>query len=651
MFCRNCGHNMEDAAFCPSCGTPKNNPVETQQPQPTVAPQTSVPPVEPPQASVPPVEPMAQAPYVEVGQGKKKGAWKAVLGTITALALVAGGVGFYLWDQEQKEEARIAQVVSQFEESVADFQEASLIQLLDDENPYYQEYLALVASADKLGTADYEEMSTYTVDMTNFLEKVGESFSEETKEFLATVEAADLSMAYEEELTTIHYYTAELESALLQGDYQVLKEAKEEVNAVLTEIAKPGKEINLVIEQVDTSLFPTISVYVDARDDDGTLVEKGMSTAYLNLTELVNGETYQLTPTDMGILDQQENLCVSLVADVSGSMDGVPIADAKAAMNLFMDQMQFSIGDKVELVTFSDNVQIHQAFTSEKSNVQTSIARLTTGNLTALYDALYIAINRTASQSGAKYVMAFTDGRDNASTKTLQEVINLSQYYRVPVYIVSIGYDSEGLLSRLATETGGGYYYINSANEINKIYEDIYRNHKELYKITYETEQTEVSGSQHTLKLTLESRESSATVETTFAPNVLYNIDHIINYGDEIDMAIGKYLQGFVAAINSNNYEPLRDAVVAGSSMERIQSSFVMTDQTEVLHFYEIVSRTKIDENTYHVSTRETYDINYGTDSYVVKMILQEASYVVTKDTDGVWRLSGFVKGVKQSTI
>lgn len=77
-------------------------------------------------------------------------------------------------------------------------------------------------------------------------------------------------------------------------------------------------------------------------------------------------------------------------------------------MSNFINMVQFEIGDKVSLISFAETVHSEIAFSSDYNLLSRAISNLTTGNLTALYDALYVAVNQTAMESGAKCIVAFT---------------------------------------------------------------------------------------------------------------------------------------------------------------------------------------------------------------------------------------------------
>ena len=102
-----------------------------------------------------------------------------------------------------------------------------------------------------------------------------------------------------------------------------------------------------------------------------------------------------------------------MVADVSGSMDGTPLNEAKEIMRNFIGSVQFAAGDMVELTSFATGVRLEQEFCSDASLLTNEINGLYTGDMTSLFDALYTSVERVAAQSGAKCVIAFTDGDDN----------------------------------------------------------------------------------------------------------------------------------------------------------------------------------------------------------------------------------------------
>jgi hypothetical protein len=114
-----------------------------------------------------------------------------------------------------------------------------------------------------------------------------------------------------------------------------------------------------------------------------------------------------------------------------------------------------------------------------------------TDGRTALYDALREAVNHVRFQDGANCVIAFTDGLDNESLYSPNDVISFASQYEVPIYIIGVGSDlDEYTLSDIANQTGGQYWYIDDLKDMNEIYSTIYKEQKEMYIIEYETDAT-----------------------------------------------------------------------------------------------------------------------------------------------------------------
>lgn len=151
------------------------------------------------------------------------------------------------------------------------------------------------------------------------------------------------------------------------------------------------------------------------------------------------------------------------------------MTQAKSAANSLLNRINFAKGDQVEIISFDDYVYLQQAFTSDKAALVRAIDNIYTGDMTALYDAIYSGLYQTYYEDGAKCVIAFTDGAENASSYSFDDVVELAQNTGIPVYIIGIGdegYDHSALQD-LAACCSGTYYSINDS-DIQSILEDIY---------------------------------------------------------------------------------------------------------------------------------------------------------------------------------
>ena len=119
--------------------------------------------------------------------------------------------------------------------------------------------------------------------------------------------------------------------------------------------------------------------------------------------------------------------------------------------------LDYATGDKSEILSFDSYVMYMCTYTQDANLLRNGISNMTAYGDTALYDALAAAINNAANQAGARCVIGFTDGEDNASSRTADEVIYLAQRMEVPVYLIGTYGADQYELQRICELTGGYY--------------------------------------------------------------------------------------------------------------------------------------------------------------------------------------------------
>ena len=266
---------------------------------------------------------------------------------------------------------------------------------------------------------------------------------------------ADVKAGYEENMKTLD----SLESAENGKDYAAFKEAFAKMDATVYMYIEPENPLSVSVQQVDASDFPKVKLYLQILNSDTGEVPEDLESSFFYINKKdANAQYIKETVTAVNQLNEQEALKVDMVADVSDSMSGSPMAEAQSIMKNFVNSVQFQAGDMVELTAFSNGVYLEKEFTSDPDTLIAAINDLHTDNMTSLYDALYTAVGRAASQTGARCVIAFTDGLDNYSQCSADDVINLANRYHIPVFIIGIGDADYSGVKELAEQTGGKYY-------------------------------------------------------------------------------------------------------------------------------------------------------------------------------------------------
>lgn len=315
-------------------------------------------------------------------------------------------------------------------------------------------------------------------------------FSNKTKQTNTTIDIDNLntSETYITESTTVEQSTTEETSIIEEPTTEIISEEAFNPNA---------ENLNLNIQQVDSQNFPNIVIYANIENQNNITV-KGLTKDNFILFETdKNGNKLPISINKIHQVDSNDKINLSLVLDNSGSMytdnnNGIEkMAQAKQAATNFLKQVRFDKDYKVSITCFDDFVYLIHDFSGNLTSLSNSVGQINTEiyGLTALYDAIYSSILNTYPQAGAKCIIAFTDGVENASNYTFDDVVYLSQRTGIPVYIIGIGEEpNSDSLSKLAESCSGEYFYIdtdNLSNLLEKIYLDIYNNQEELYAIEY----------------------------------------------------------------------------------------------------------------------------------------------------------------------
>jgi VWFA-related protein len=245
------------------------------------------------------------------------------------------------------------------------------------------------------------------------------------------------------------------------------------------------------ITQVDNSQFPNVTVYVSVTNAAGEPV--GVDPATIQIHE--NGQLME--PVNVqggGAVTGGEAIPVTtmLVIDISGSMEkNNKIGAAKDAAKAYVQGMR--PGDQAGLITYDTKVYTVQPLTPDISTLVGAIDALKTGSDTAMYNALIEAEKALEGVSGRKAVIVLTDGMDNQSSATLDDVIAGIGASGLTISAIGFGdatlTGQEGLdeagLKALAEGAGGQYAFVTDAQTLSTLYRQYGQTLQSEYAITY----------------------------------------------------------------------------------------------------------------------------------------------------------------------
>src|SRR5262245_4238309 len=161
-----------------------------------------------------------------------------------------------------------------------------------------------------------------------------------------------------------------------------------------------------------------------------------------------------------------------LVLDRSRSMQQVIQEVHQAAMHLIDEG---TAQDEMFILAFNNETQLVRDFTSNRHELANSIFSLEATGKTAVFDAVALALDRLqGGRHPKKALIVVTDGEDNSSELTFKELLELAEEGDVMIYVIGMfeppdsrrpglrGWETRGLLEKLAGVTGGRAYFPNN---------------------------------------------------------------------------------------------------------------------------------------------------------------------------------------------
>jgi len=227
-------------------------------------------------------------------------------------------------------------------------------------------------------------------------------------------------------------------------------------------------------------------------------------------------------PQNIVSFSSEDTPCsIGLVLDLSGSMRD-RLKSAKEALTEFLvtanPEDEFSLfGVTTEPLVYA--VGSVNKFTSDTAIIQNSIGRAPLGGSTALIDTIYAALNRMrAARNPRRALVIVSDGMDNHSRHSQQELVRLAVEADVEIYTIAIDAvrrenktiqeleARRGLsyLEDLAGRTGGLHFVIQNRKEATVAGERIGLAIRNQYVIGYQPHNLDSSGKWHRVQVRLD---------------------------------------------------------------------------------------------------------------------------------------------------
>ncbi|HPS56684.1 MAG TPA: VWA domain-containing protein [Spirochaetota bacterium] len=213
-------------------------------------------------------------------------------------------------------------------------------------------------------------------------------------------------------------------------------------------------------------------------------------------------------------------LHVVIAVDSSKSINGMFLEKIKSEAGNFINASAAT--DRIAVIRFNDTVRLLNNFTSNRLELQSSIKSVDRhGKFTRLFDGIYDSIELLDKvKGGRKGVIVFTDGKDEGSSLTPDDIIKFSHDTGIPVYFISNNSKTSMHLGRIAKLTGGKYFCVNQ-KDVACTYNDVISRIKSVYEIRYQS-MLKRDNSSHNLEVRLRygDLKDRDTMEFTVERNI-----------------------------------------------------------------------------------------------------------------------------------
>ena len=617
MKCRNCGAELLDVArFCAVCGTAVvQEKIEEQQEQKVVVAAED----KPASKEVENVDLEKQVENVKQKAPIKDNQNKFI-GIVVAVALIlflagAGITGYFVSENIEKKNAQLeaeveaeANTYLNFCNKAKEYKKRFVTFYMEQSEKSKLRENMNFAREQIVNRGESEKLEQWLKDMERFVSDTETKNNQKVEELKEKFSDYDTLLMTDEEEKEFNGNIAKFNEYVKNKEYNQAVEYANESYKYAEKVTQKKDGWDISVVQKDISSYPTVRLYLDITEDGDRVVDN-LDKKYFILSEKQGADSEYLKQriTKATQLNQEERLNISMLADVSGSMD-IHMPQVQSVMTNFLENVQFEVGDQIELSSFCNDFQIEEYFTSDRDDLVRRVNELDADGGTKLYDSLIESAQRAYLQEGARCVIAFTDGLDNCSTSTEEDVIDYANQYNVPIFIIGIGVDDEyeyqQSLRNIAESTGGFYRDVEDVStSLEEVYNSIYRQQKEIYCLEYKTSADISQAGKRDVHLYIKGEENGGLADYSYAPKE-----------DYFSVLFGKFLNAYSRSVENKDYSYLEDSntLKPGGGIDKELRAYIKKKDLEIaqiLH-YEVLGLEFKDKNTCILKTRESFDIS-----------------------------------------
>jgi len=285
--------------------------------------------------------------------------------------------------------------------------------------------------------------------------------------------------------------------------------------------AAAGAIVAVAQDEVPTFTVDTreVDLYVSVSDKDGKPISGIPKSAFKVFETVGAGAGARSVEQPIKAFNQTDvPVSMGIVIDNSGSMRDKRANVNAASMGLVKAS---NPSDEVFIIGFNDSAYMDQEFTSDTKLLEAALDKTESRGGTAMRDAIHLALDymkglcSTCTAKGAKrdkkVILVITDGNDNTSDETLEQLVREARQSGVLIYAIGL-LDQEILgeeraakraLKALAEASGGLDYYPKNLAEVEKITPQVAKEIRSQYLLAYTPLNPALDGSYRKIELKL----------------------------------------------------------------------------------------------------------------------------------------------------
>lgn len=275
----------------------------------------------------------------------------------------------------------------------------------------------------------------------------------------------------------------------------------------------------LRVDQVDAGDFPQMAVYATVLDQAENPVMDLKEEAW---EALVDGVPLRGARQVMPFQFSQQKMALAVILAASGIMHGRPLESEKAAVGKLSSSLR--PGDKLAVLVYGDHVETLAGFEGKPEELRPRLNKMQTmGDTVMLYDALWHGLEVLSPKDPAalpvrRGILIISDGRDNGSTRTREEVMARIKNANIPVYGVGFTLLSDKYLPALrslAEASGGAYWNAPGEEAISRCLEKISVQMQKGQMVVFRVKGKQVPADGQSHQLTLKVKSGPQTLAAT----------------------------------------------------------------------------------------------------------------------------------------